>query len=154
MHELLDPSSNEKEFSENLSIAIKIYMLNQFLQPVGSWLTGLSADKFLRKVRFLYFFQRNFLFFCILYKDFLSCFWYTLLHKSHIIKYPYKRRAVFSHRTSNHRISIQPCKVRDSNCKLFTNNTHTYSRKAQAFLSKQMLLDVAFSGMPQHIFTF
>ena len=31
MHELLDPSSNEKEFSENLSIAIKIYMLNQFL---------------------------------------------------------------------------------------------------------------------------
>lgn len=31
MHELLDPNSNEKEFSENLSIAVKIYMLNQFL---------------------------------------------------------------------------------------------------------------------------
>lgn len=31
MHEILDSKSNEKEFSENLSIAIKIYMLNKFL---------------------------------------------------------------------------------------------------------------------------
>lgn len=31
IHELLDRKSNEKEFNENLSIAIKIYMLNQFL---------------------------------------------------------------------------------------------------------------------------
>lgn len=31
MRELLDPHSNEKEFGENLSIAIKIYMLSQFL---------------------------------------------------------------------------------------------------------------------------
>lgn len=31
MHQLLDKKSNEKEFNENLSIAIKIYMLNEFL---------------------------------------------------------------------------------------------------------------------------
>jgi len=31
IHELLDHKSNEKEFNENLSIAIKIYMLYQFL---------------------------------------------------------------------------------------------------------------------------
>ena len=31
MHQLLAKKSNEKEFNENLSIAIKIYMLNEFL---------------------------------------------------------------------------------------------------------------------------
>lgn len=31
IHELLDPKSNEKEFNENLSIAIRIYLLHQFL---------------------------------------------------------------------------------------------------------------------------
>lgn len=31
LHELLDPGSNDKEFHENLSIAIRIYMLAQFL---------------------------------------------------------------------------------------------------------------------------
>ncbi len=31
LHEILDPGSNDKEFQENLSIAIRIYMLTQFL---------------------------------------------------------------------------------------------------------------------------
>lgn len=31
IHELLDPNSNEKEFNENLSIAIRIYLFSQFL---------------------------------------------------------------------------------------------------------------------------
>lgn len=31
IHELLDPKSNEKEFNENLSIAIRIYLFSQFL---------------------------------------------------------------------------------------------------------------------------
>lgn len=31
LHQLLDPYSNEKEFQENLSIAIRIYLLTQFL---------------------------------------------------------------------------------------------------------------------------
>ena len=31
LHEILDPYSNDKEFHENLSIAVRIYMLSQFL---------------------------------------------------------------------------------------------------------------------------
>ena len=31
LHEVLDPNSNDKEFHENLSIAIRIYMMTQFL---------------------------------------------------------------------------------------------------------------------------
>ena len=31
IHEILDPKSNEKEFNENLSIAIRIYLFSQFL---------------------------------------------------------------------------------------------------------------------------